>query len=67
MPVRRFDLLRAGQSSGMTDAERENAQPDARVGSAAYCAAKGGLGLLTRTAAIELAAHGITVNAVASG
>ncbi|WP_345711975.1 SDR family oxidoreductase [Kineococcus glutinatus] len=38
-----------------------------RVGSSAYCAAKGGLGLLTRTAAIELAEHGITVNAVAPG
>jgi NAD(P)-dependent dehydrogenase (short-subunit alcohol dehydrogenase family) len=38
-----------------------------RVGSAAYCAAKGGLGLLTRVAAIELAEHGITVNAVAPG
>ena len=38
-----------------------------RVGAAAYCAAKGGLGLLTRTAAIELAEHGITVNAVAPG
>ncbi|MEZ0165359.1 SDR family oxidoreductase [Kineococcus sp. LSe6-4] len=38
-----------------------------RVGSGAYCAAKGGLGLLTRTAALELAEHGITVNAVAPG
>jgi NAD(P)-dependent dehydrogenase (short-subunit alcohol dehydrogenase family) len=38
-----------------------------RVGSAAYCAAKGGLGLLTRVAALELAEHGITVNAVAPG
>ncbi|WP_432492715.1 SDR family oxidoreductase [Kineococcus gypseus] len=38
-----------------------------RVGAAAYCSAKGGLGLLTRTAAIELAEHGITVNAVAPG
>src|SRR5918993_2994977 len=34
---------------------------------AAYCAAKGGLGLLTRVAALELAEHGITVNAVAPG
>src|ERR687894_2712259 len=38
-----------------------------RVGAAAYCAAKGGLGLLTRVAAIELAEHDITVNAVAPG
>src|SRR3954451_21136972 len=38
-----------------------------KVGSAPYCAAKGGLGLLTRPAAIELAEHGITVNAVAPG
>ena len=38
-----------------------------RVGMAAYCASKGGLGMLTRTAAIELAEHAITVNAVAPG
>ena len=36
-------------------------------GSAAYCAAKGGLGLLTKVMALELAEHGITVNAVAPG
>jgi len=36
-------------------------------GSSAYCAAKGGLGLLTQVMALELAEHGITVNAVAPG
>ncbi len=36
-------------------------------GAAAYCAAKGGLGLLTQVMALELAEHGITVNAVAPG
>ncbi len=36
-------------------------------GSAAYCAAKAGLGLLTQVMALELAEHHITVNAVAPG
>lgn len=36
-------------------------------GAAAYCAAKGGLGLLTKVMALELAEHDITVNAVAPG
>ncbi len=38
-----------------------------KKGSAAYCAAKGGLGLLTKVMALELAEHGITVNSVAPG
>lgn len=38
-----------------------------RVGSAAYVAAKHGLGGLVETMALELGAHGVTVNAVAPG
>jgi NAD(P)-dependent dehydrogenase (short-subunit alcohol dehydrogenase family) len=38
-----------------------------RVAAGAYGAAKAGLGLLTKVAALELAEHGITVNAVAPG
>ena len=37
------------------------------MGSSAYCAAKGGLGLLTKVMALELAEHQITVNAIAPG
>lgn len=35
--------------------------------SSAYCAAKGGLGMLTKVMALELAEHGITVNSVGPG
>ena len=38
-----------------------------RVGASAYCASKGGLGMLTKVMALELGEHGITVNAVGPG
>jgi NAD(P)-dependent dehydrogenase (short-subunit alcohol dehydrogenase family) len=38
-----------------------------RVGAAAYCVAKAGLGMLTKVMSLELAEHGITVVSVAPG
>jgi len=34
---------------------------------AAYCASKGGVRMLTRTLAVELGSHGITINSIAPG
>jgi NAD(P)-dependent dehydrogenase (short-subunit alcohol dehydrogenase family) len=38
-----------------------------RIGASAYSASKAGLGLLTKVMAMELAPHGILVNAIAPG
>jgi NAD(P)-dependent dehydrogenase (short-subunit alcohol dehydrogenase family) len=60
---RMVDAGRGGRIVNITSVHEH--QP--RVGAAAYCAAKGGLGLLTKVAALELGQHGVTVNAVAPG
>ena len=73
-PRRRVPLPAAGRPphgrgwARRSDHQRhERARAPAALGAAAYCAAKGGLGLLSKTAALEFAEHGITVNAVAPG
>ncbi len=42
-------------------------QEQANYGNTAYCAAKGGIFMLNRVMAVELAAHGICVNSIAPG
>ncbi|GGV14151.1 oxidoreductase [Streptomyces filipinensis] len=58
-------MIRQGDGGRIVNASVHEHQP--RVGAAPYCAAKGGLGLLTQVMALELAEYGITVNAVAPG
>ena len=60
---RMIDQSRGGRIITVTSVHEH--QP--RYGAAAYCAAKGGLGLFTKCLALELAEHGITANAVAPG
>lgn len=63
MARRMVDAGRGGRIIGVTSVHEH--QP--RVGSAAYDAAKHGLGGLLKTLALELGEHGITCNAVAPG
>ncbi|WP_214414447.1 SDR family oxidoreductase [Sphaerisporangium fuscum] len=54
---------RGGRIVNVTSVHEEHP----RVGAGPYCAAKGGLRMLTRVLALELAEHGITANTVAPG
>ena len=60
---RMVEAGRKGAIINITSVHEHIPKPNA----AAYCASKGGLGLLTKVMAIELAAHGIRVNAIAPG
>jgi NAD(P)-dependent dehydrogenase (short-subunit alcohol dehydrogenase family) len=60
---RMVDQRRGGRLVGVTSIHEHLPLRD----SAAYCAAKGGLGMLMKSLALELGPHGITANAVAPG
>ena len=65
---RRFvQELRAAKTPGKIINISSIHASDVRAGAADYCAAKGGLKNLTETMALECAALGITVNAIAPG
>jgi NAD(P)-dependent dehydrogenase (short-subunit alcohol dehydrogenase family) len=59
-------MVRAGQGGKIVNVTSVNAEV-AGPGLAHYCASKGGLRMLTRVMALELAPHKINVNAVAPG
>jgi NAD(P)-dependent dehydrogenase (short-subunit alcohol dehydrogenase family) len=61
--ARRMLPARSGRIINVTSALRILAVPDL----GAYAAAKGGIEALTKTLALELAPHGVTVNSVAPG
>jgi NAD(P)-dependent dehydrogenase (short-subunit alcohol dehydrogenase family) len=63
LAARRMVAAEGGRIVNITSVQET--QP--RVGAIGYCAAKGGLGQVTRTLAIELGASGVLVNAVAPG
>lgn len=60
---RMVDAGRGGRIINVTSVHEEYP----RVGAGPYCAAKGGLRMLSRVLALELAEYGITVNTVAPG
>jgi gluconate 5-dehydrogenase len=64
---KRAAALMARQGGGRIIMVTSIAGPRARIGDAAYIAAKGGLEALTRAFAAELGPRGITVNAIAPG
>jgi len=64
---KRAAALMAPRRAGRIIMVTSIAGPRARVGDAAYIAAKGGLEALTRAFAAELGPRGITVNAIAPG
>jgi NAD(P)-dependent dehydrogenase (short-subunit alcohol dehydrogenase family) len=59
-------LVAAGQGGRIINVTSVHEQVP-RLGAAAYCSAKAGLGMLTKVLALELGEHGVTVNSVAPG